>query len=92
MVNKSTNVNKTNNYFLPQITEHKKSLRQISMEIQVLAWGRHNNVAGLNWIAGSLSSTSLAFNSNTDRYMLEPQYVYKHPTRVLRFSRDTLDI
>ena len=35
------------------ITSHLKSLNiKRSMEIHVLAWTRHKNVAGLNWLMG----------------------------------------
>ena len=47
MVNNFTNINKTNNHLSPQLTEHKKK-RHMTSEIQVFAWDRQKNVAGLN--------------------------------------------
>jgi hypothetical protein len=41
MVSKSTNINKANNHLSPQIIEHKKDK---TLEIQLLAWDRQNNV------------------------------------------------
>jgi len=32
----------------------------MTFEIQVLAWDRHNNMAGLNWLMGSQPSPSVA--------------------------------
>jgi hypothetical protein len=42
------------------------------LEIQVLAWDRQRNVAGLNWLMGSQPSPldNWIFNCNTDIYIL----------------------
>ena len=53
MLNKSTNVNKTNNHLSSQLIEHKKDHGHMTLEIQILAWDKHKNVAGLNLIMGS---------------------------------------
>ena len=45
-------INKINNYLSPQNIEHKKTCYMM-FEIQALAWDRHTNVAGLNWLMGS---------------------------------------
>jgi hypothetical protein len=42
---KSTNINKTNNYFSFQMIE-KKRPQHMSIEIQFLAWDWHKNVSG----------------------------------------------
>ena len=48
MVNNSININKTNNHPSPQQYIWP---RYITLEIQILAWDRHNNVSELNrWI------------------------------------------
>ena len=47
MDNNSSNLNKTNNNLSTQIIEHK-ILRHTSLEIQVLAWNRHNKVVGFD--------------------------------------------
>ena len=44
MVNNSTKINKTNNYLLPPIVEHKKRSRYSLMESEVLAWDRQVKV------------------------------------------------
>ena len=44
MVNSSININKTNNRFSPQPFEHKKK-HNMTLEIDVLAWNREQNVA-----------------------------------------------
>ena len=46
MVNNSTNINKTNNHIWPQIIEHKKTMKQMTLEIQVQALDRHTKVVG----------------------------------------------
>jgi hypothetical protein len=45
----STNINKANNHlsFIAELAELKRP-RHMTLEIQVLAWDRYNNVAGLN--------------------------------------------
>jgi hypothetical protein len=49
VVNNSTKINKTNNHLSPSLTEQtKKGPQHMTVEIQVLAWDRHKNVAGLN--------------------------------------------
>ena len=53
MVNNSTNINKMYNHLLPQIIEHKKRPRHMTLDIQVLAWNRHKTVAELNLLMGS---------------------------------------
>ena len=52
MVNNSININKTNNYLSPQLTEKKN-----------LAWDRHKNMAELNQLMGSQLSP---FDNVTD--------------------------
>jgi len=51
MVNKSTNINKTNNH----LSNHwdKKRPQHMVLEIQVLAWNRHKKVVGLNQVIWS---------------------------------------
>ena len=56
MVNNSININKMNNYLLPQLIEHKKKTWYITLEIHVLAWDRHKTVAGSNQLYGSQPS------------------------------------
>jgi hypothetical protein len=61
MVNNSTNFNKKNNHLSPQISEHKKkdyNNEHMTLEIQVLAWDMHKNVATLHRLIGSLPSSS----------------------------------
>ena len=48
MVNNSTNINKANNYLSPQTIEYKKNMK---LEIQILAWDRQKNVAGLSSVS-----------------------------------------
>jgi selenocysteine-specific translation elongation factor len=55
MVNNSTNINKTNNHLSHYLTEHKK--KHMTLDIQFLAWNRHSNVAGLNLLMLSQSSS-----------------------------------
>jgi hypothetical protein len=43
----STDINKTNKHLSSQLIEHKKD-QVIWVEIQVLAWDRHKNLAVLN--------------------------------------------
>jgi len=47
-VNNYTNINKTNNHSSPQIIEHKKTMKQMALEIQVQTLDRHKNVVGSN--------------------------------------------
>jgi len=58
MVNNSTNIKKKRT-----ITSHlnwthwtQKRPQHMMLEIQVLAWDRHKNVVGLNWLMGSQPS------------------------------------
>jgi uncharacterized protein YpmS len=51
MVFNSTNINKINNHLSTELTEHKKD-HDMTLKIQVLAWKRHKNMAGLNWLMG----------------------------------------
>jgi hypothetical protein len=44
------NINKMNDHFSPEITEHEKTPRYMTLEIQALAWNRHRNRAGLHFI------------------------------------------
>ena len=37
---------------LTELTSTKKNPRQMTMEIQILAWDRHKNAAGLNRLMG----------------------------------------
>ena len=67
MVNNSTNINKMNNHLSPKErlnsdghnwteTKHKKEKKRpqdVTLEIQIPAWDKHKNVAGLNWLMGS---------------------------------------
>ena len=48
-------VNKMNNHLGPQYVAHQKEPKHITLEIQVLAWDRAKNVAGLNWLMSTLS-------------------------------------
>jgi hypothetical protein len=48
MVNNSTNISKTNNNISPQIIEHKKTMKQMTLEIQVQTLDRHTKVVGSN--------------------------------------------
>jgi hypothetical protein len=36
----------------------------MALEIQVLAWDRHKNMAGLNWLMGSQPSPSVDSSTN----------------------------
>jgi len=48
MFNNFTNINKMNNHLSPQLTEYKKDHDIfMTLEIHVLAWDRHKNVAEL---------------------------------------------
>jgi len=51
MVNNSININKTSaitsNHWTPKTPQH------MTLEIQVIAWNMHKNVAGLNLVMGS---------------------------------------
>jgi hypothetical protein len=51
VVNNSTNINKRNNHLSSQIIANEKE-HNIMLEIQVLAWNRHINVAVFNWLVG----------------------------------------
>jgi hypothetical protein len=53
MVNYSTNINTTNNHLSTQLIKHKKWLRYMMLEIQVLSWDRHKYVTELNLLIGS---------------------------------------
>jgi hydrogenase maturation factor len=46
MVNNSTNINKTTTS--PQIIEHKKTMKQMALEIQVQTLDGHTKVVGSN--------------------------------------------
>jgi hypothetical protein len=48
MVNNSTNINKTNNHIWPQIIEHKKAMKQMTLAIQVQTLDMHTKVVGSN--------------------------------------------
>jgi len=55
MVHNSTNINKTNNYLSPQLTEqknNKKRHRNMTLEIHALVWDRHKHIARLNRMIG----------------------------------------
>jgi len=62
MANNSSNINWKNNYLSHPIIKHKKDLKHMPMEIQVLTWDRHKQVAGLNWLMGSQSYPSGEFD------------------------------
>ena len=68
MVNKSANIYiyKPYNYLSPSLTE-KRGKRHMTLEIQVLAWDRHTNVAGLNRVMRSklYSTDDWISNDNT---------------------------
>ena len=53
MVNNFTNINKKNNHLI----EHKKRSWHMMLEIQILAWDRHKNVAEWNLLMGSQLSS-----------------------------------
>jgi hypothetical protein len=55
MLNNSTNINKVNIHPSPQLIEFKKRPRHMTLEIQVLDWDMHKNVAGLSQLIGSWS-------------------------------------
>jgi hypothetical protein len=57
MVNNSTNVTKTNNILLQTIEQ--KTPRHVSLEIKVVVWDSHKNMAGLKWLMGSPLSPSV---------------------------------
>jgi hypothetical protein len=66
MVNNSTNINKTNNHLSPSLTKYKKH-DNLTMDILVMSWDRHKNVARLNRLLGSqLSSLDLCVVIETD--------------------------
>jgi hypothetical protein len=54
MVYNFTNINETNNHLSLQTIEPERPQHMV-LEIQILAWDRHNNVAELNWLMGSQS-------------------------------------
>jgi hypothetical protein len=58
MVNNSTDINKTNNYLSPYVTEYQeKTLQHMTLEIQILAYqNKHKNVVGLKRLMGSHDS------------------------------------
>jgi hypothetical protein len=54
MVNNSYNINKMDNPFSPSLTEHtKKRQSHMTLNIQDIAWCKHQQVAGLNRLTGS---------------------------------------
>ena len=66
---KSTNINKTNNYFSFQMIG-KKRPQHMSIEIQFLAWDWHKNVSGSKLKNGFTTLRLLdnwICNSNTDK-------------------------
>jgi hypothetical protein len=66
IVNNSTNINQTNNPLSPQTTGEKKK-EHMALEIQLLAWDRNTNEAGLTQIMGSQPpSNNWTPNDNTD--------------------------
>jgi hypothetical protein len=48
MVNNYTNINKTHTHISPQIIEHKKTMKQMTLEIKVQTLDRHSKVVGSN--------------------------------------------
>jgi hypothetical protein len=44
----------------------------MTLEIQVLAWGRHKNVVGLNWLMGSQPSPLDNWILNGNTYINKP--------------------
>jgi len=50
---RSTNIYKMNNYLTPQVIEHTKRPRHMTLELQFQAWDMHQNVAGLHRLMGS---------------------------------------
>jgi len=48
IVNNFTNINKTKYHISSQLIEYKNSPRHMTLNILVLAWDRHTNVAELN--------------------------------------------
>jgi len=70
MVNNSTNINKTNDHLSTELIEHKNEGQQhMMLEIQVLAWDRHKDVAGLNRLMGSHPSPHDNWISNSNTYI-----------------------
>jgi len=57
MVDNFSNINKTNNHLSSSLPEYKQKPQHMMLEIQVLAWERHENVAGLNRSMESQFST-----------------------------------
>jgi hypothetical protein len=55
MVNNLTNINKTKYHFSPSLTKHKKTT---TLEIQVMSYDMHTNVAELYRLMGSQPSSS----------------------------------
>jgi hypothetical protein len=41
-------IKKKNNHIWPQVIEHKKTMKQMALEIQVQILDRHTNVVGSN--------------------------------------------
>ena len=54
MVINSTNINKTNNHLSSKITQKRR--QHVTLKIHILAWDKHNNVAGLNQLIRSQPS------------------------------------
>ena len=49
MVTNSTNMNKTNNHLSSHPTEHNNKPVHMTLEIEDLAWDRHNTCGGLKY-------------------------------------------
>jgi hypothetical protein len=84
MVNKSTKMNTTNNHLSPQIIEHIRVPQHITLEMQVSAWDRHTNVAGLNHLMRSQPYPSTQLDLH-----LQYRYMYKQTNSLSQKSPHT---
>ena len=60
-----------------------------NLEIQVLAWNRHKNVAGLNWLLGSQPSPSWQRDLRFSRIVIWLNYLHVSHDHVLRNLLET---
>ena len=81
MVKNYTNINKTNNHFWHQIIEHKKRRLHMTLEIQVLVWDRHKNVARVKLVNRIPALPS---------WQLDLQWQYKYKQMIKQTCTDLL--
>ena len=68
----------------------------MTLEIQVLAWERHKNVAGFNWLMGSQPSPldNWIFNSNTHLQTIKylKRFAFTQKDQTLTKINDNINI